>query len=135
MRSVTDLSPRFLRELAAAIEARQPDAVAIRMLSRERLDQLADMLISGKKPTIGWWRRSLGLDANLTPKERMAQAGVQLPPVSPATGARVTVAMVTEDGYPIRAAVEAVLCVAAKKNTDLLPIAEAMKCALREISQ
>jgi hypothetical protein len=51
-----------LRELAALIEAREPDrggsAQARRRLSPEALNELADMLIAGKRPTIGWWKRA-----------------------------------------------------------------------------
>jgi hypothetical protein len=52
------MSPAVLRELAAIIEAREPRRRAIAALSPEKLEELADMLIAGKRPTVGWWQRA-----------------------------------------------------------------------------
>ena len=53
---LADLSPACLR-LAGAIEARDPGTVARRELDSDGITELADMLLRGDKPTIGWWRR------------------------------------------------------------------------------
>jgi hypothetical protein len=57
MYSVTSLSATTLRELAAAKEWHTPTAKARRDLSLESVDELALMLMAGKYPTVGWWRR------------------------------------------------------------------------------
>lgn len=57
MKSVTSLSPTALRELAAAIEATDTSGQAQRDLSPEAASDLADLLIAGKRPTVGWWQR------------------------------------------------------------------------------
>jgi hypothetical protein len=51
------LSPRTLRDLAAALEARTPAVRARGTLSTEGVDELADILIAGTTPTIGFYRR------------------------------------------------------------------------------
>ncbi len=46
-----------LRELASFKDSQTPGMVARRRLTDEALDELAEMLAAGRKPTIGWWRR------------------------------------------------------------------------------
>ena len=53
------LSPRTLRDLASAIEARTPAVQARRDLSAAGVDEPADILIAGTAPTIGFYRRYL----------------------------------------------------------------------------
>jgi hypothetical protein len=50
-------TPSTLRHVAAAMEARDPRLVARRRLSEASLCELADMILEGRTPTIGWWRR------------------------------------------------------------------------------
>lgn len=52
------LSPETLRDLAGAITARRPSTISRRRLTPEGVEQLADMLIAGQKPTIGFFRRN-----------------------------------------------------------------------------
>jgi hypothetical protein len=60
-------TPEILRELADLLETREPNRAgspeARRRLSPESLEELAGMLIAGKRPTVGWWRRHLVEDA------------------------------------------------------------------------
>lgn len=56
-KSVTSLSPKSLRDLAAALDWHSPQMVARRDLSPESIDELALMLLAYKKPTVGWWQR------------------------------------------------------------------------------
>lgn len=49
--------PEALRELAALMESERPGVRERRSLSEASVDELAEMLPAGKKPTIGWWRR------------------------------------------------------------------------------
>ncbi len=49
------LEPRTLRELAAVIETRRPQPR--HDLTPEGVDKLADILLAGSSPTIGFWRR------------------------------------------------------------------------------
>ena len=46
-----------LRQLAGLMEAQTPGMLARRRLSGASLDELAVMLTSARRPTIGWWRR------------------------------------------------------------------------------
>jgi hypothetical protein len=57
--SVECLSPTTLRELASLIERRDPALVARRQLSPEGLERLAEILLAGSSPTVGFWRREL----------------------------------------------------------------------------
>ena len=54
---LTRLDPTVLRELAAVIEYRSPEATARRELSPEGIERLADILLAGSTPTVGFWRR------------------------------------------------------------------------------
>lgn len=89
-RTVPDLaclSPRTLRDLAAAIEARTPAARARGTLSAEGVDRLAGILLAGTTPTIGFYRRHLmaepGRDAR--PLDEPAAAhDPEVPPAAPA---------------------------------------------------
>lgn len=51
------LNPAALRALAAVLEARDPQTRARRSLTDEGAERLADILLSGSTPTIGFWRR------------------------------------------------------------------------------
>ncbi|HXN59266.1 MAG TPA: hypothetical protein VN886_02330 [Acidimicrobiales bacterium] len=46
-----------LVHLAAIKRAREPYIRARRSLSAASIDELAEMLIRGDRPTVGWWRR------------------------------------------------------------------------------
>jgi hypothetical protein len=46
-----------LRQLAAVRDARSPRGIARRSLDEASREELADMIVSGKRPTVGWWRR------------------------------------------------------------------------------
>ena len=54
---VTLFTPDQLRHLAALKDADSPGMRARRHLDEASVDELADMLVAGKTPTIGWWRR------------------------------------------------------------------------------
>ena len=47
-----------LRHLAGIMEANRPGRIARRRLSEASRDELAEMLVDGRIPTIGWWRRA-----------------------------------------------------------------------------
>lgn len=47
-----------LRELAALSDSRSARAMARLSLSRASAEELADMIVSGRKATVGWWRRN-----------------------------------------------------------------------------
>ena len=51
------LSPETLRDLAAAIEYRSPNARARRQLTPEGIEKLADIFLAGSLPTVGFFRR------------------------------------------------------------------------------
>jgi hypothetical protein len=51
------LAPRTLRELASIIENRDPELVARRELSDDGVERLAEILLSGSTPTVGFWTR------------------------------------------------------------------------------
>jgi hypothetical protein len=57
--SLPSTSPEVLRELAAVIEKRDPARRARQSLTPESLEELADMLLAGKRPSLGWWVRNL----------------------------------------------------------------------------
>ena len=46
-----------LQHLAAIKRAREPYLVARRRLSEASVEELAEMIVAGKRPTCGWWRR------------------------------------------------------------------------------
>ncbi len=50
-------TPDTLRHLASLTEAAQPAMVARRKLNEASVDELAEMLTTGRKPTYGWWSR------------------------------------------------------------------------------
>ena len=54
---ITTLSPRTLREVAAAMEAMSPEKRAVDELSHEGIDRLASILMAGSRPTIAFWRK------------------------------------------------------------------------------
>ena len=47
-----------LRELAAILEVRDPAMVARRSLTSEGVERLAEILLRGGKPTVGFWIRN-----------------------------------------------------------------------------
>ncbi len=55
--TLTSLSPKTLRDLAAAIEWRSPQATARRELTPEGIERLADILLAGSAPTVGFFLR------------------------------------------------------------------------------
>ncbi|MHB8594330.1 MAG: hypothetical protein ACYDB3_08370, partial [Acidimicrobiales bacterium] len=55
--ALLDLSPRHLRELAALLEARDPELAARRRLSAAGSERLADILLAGDRPTVGFYLR------------------------------------------------------------------------------
>jgi hypothetical protein len=57
------LSPRILREVASAMEDRSPEMVARARLTPDGVVRLADILLAGSKPTVGFWRRFRSVDA------------------------------------------------------------------------
>lgn len=57
---VSQFTPDALRQLAAVIEYESPGMVARRRLNETGVNALADILVTGKKPTVGWWLRNGG---------------------------------------------------------------------------
>ena len=51
------LDPSTLRELASVIEGQDPERRALRELTPEGVERLAEILIAGGRPTAGFWRR------------------------------------------------------------------------------
>ena len=51
-------NPETLRHLAALAEARSPSRRARARLTPEGVEILADMLVAGGRPTIGFWRKN-----------------------------------------------------------------------------
>ena len=54
---VSQFTASDLRHLASLMEAESPGMIARRDLSNASIEELADLLVSGGKPTIGFWRR------------------------------------------------------------------------------
>jgi hypothetical protein len=54
---LTAVDASTLRELADLKERQDPRRRAIHKLSPEGLDRLAEILLAGSQPTIGFWRR------------------------------------------------------------------------------
>ncbi len=54
---VDSLTVEQLRHLVAIAEARQANGRREARLSQAGAVELADMLVAGRRPTIGWWRR------------------------------------------------------------------------------
>jgi|GEM_PF-2418995 len=54
---VSQFSASDLRHLASLMEAESPGMIARRNLSNASLEELAELLTSGGRPTIGFWRR------------------------------------------------------------------------------
>ena len=63
-----------LRHLAAIRDAESPSAIARRSLDEASVAELADMIVSGKTPTIGWWRRHIPPRLAGLPSDREASA-------------------------------------------------------------
>jgi hypothetical protein len=52
--------PEMLREIAAIYRARgRRSWRAYQSLSPESLEELADLLLAGKRPSLGWWQKHL----------------------------------------------------------------------------
>jgi hypothetical protein len=77
---VENLSPSTLRHLAAAIERRDPVLVARRQLSAEGVERLADILLRGGRPTIGFFRRHR---SERLPRNTLAQLASSSPEMIP----------------------------------------------------
>lgn len=60
---LTNFTPEQLRAMASRLEDQTPDRRRRRrwrqMLEDADFEELADMLVSGRTPTIGWWRRHI----------------------------------------------------------------------------
>lgn len=56
---VDQFTPDTLRTLAWLKEHDSPGMVARRDLSNASIEELADILTAGRKPTIGWWSRHM----------------------------------------------------------------------------
>jgi hypothetical protein len=54
---IDQFSADALRHLAALKESGAPGAQARRRLGADSIEELAEMLRSGRKPTVGWWQR------------------------------------------------------------------------------
>ena len=54
---VSQFGASDLRHLASLMEAESPGLVARSRLDDASVEELAEMLTSGRKPTLGWWRR------------------------------------------------------------------------------
>ena len=52
-----ELDPAMLRELASLVEQQSPEMRARQRLDEEGREALFQMLLLGKRPTVGWWRR------------------------------------------------------------------------------
>ena len=83
-RILEHLSPRTLRDLAAALEARTPAVQARGTLSAEGVDELADILVAGDSPTIGFYRRYLAAGPAPTAHPRRDPVAAHDPEVQPA---------------------------------------------------
>ena len=54
---ISQFTPDTLRTLAELMEAESPGMIARCDLSKASLEELAQMLTAGRKPTYGWWCR------------------------------------------------------------------------------
>jgi hypothetical protein len=63
-----------LRHLAALKDADSPGMRARRNLDEASVEELAEMLVAGKTPTIGWWRRHSQVAPQMAPE--MAETAV-----------------------------------------------------------
>ncbi|HXN62316.1 MAG TPA: hypothetical protein VN886_17865, partial [Acidimicrobiales bacterium] len=54
---VDQLDAKTLRELAAVRDRQDPARIARSQLTPEGVDRLAEILVKGDKPTLGFWRR------------------------------------------------------------------------------
>ena len=55
---ISQFTPEALRHLASVMENESPGMVARRRLNETSVNALADILVTGKKPTVGWWLRN-----------------------------------------------------------------------------
>ena len=53
-------SPDELRQLAHLKEALSPRMTARQRLNEAGVDELDEMLVAGRRPTVEWWRRHAG---------------------------------------------------------------------------
>jgi hypothetical protein len=56
---VSQFTPEALRHLASVMEDESPGMVARRRLDETSVNALADILVKGEKPTVGWWSRNI----------------------------------------------------------------------------
>jgi hypothetical protein len=56
---ISQFTPSALRELASIMEYESPGMIARRRLSSTSVNALAEILVSGRRPTVGWWKRQL----------------------------------------------------------------------------
>ena len=56
---VSQFTPEALRHLASMMEDESPGMVARRRLNETGVNALAEILVTGNKPTIGWWSRNI----------------------------------------------------------------------------
>lgn len=54
---VEAFEPWTLRALASLMEAERPANKARRQLDSEAVEEFVQMMVEGRKPTLGWWRR------------------------------------------------------------------------------
>ena len=54
---IDTFSAADLRHLAYLKEASSPQLTARQRLDEAGVDELAEMLVAGRRPTLGWWRR------------------------------------------------------------------------------
>ncbi len=52
--------PGELRHLAAIQDAESPRVVARRSLDEQSIEELAELVVGGGIPALGWWRRHSG---------------------------------------------------------------------------
>jgi hypothetical protein len=60
--TLVDLEPRVLRDLAAAIEARDPENRLRRSLPATAVDELSQLIHAGLEPDASWWHKWAPVD-------------------------------------------------------------------------
>ncbi len=55
----SQFSPEGLRHLASLMDDASPGMIARRRLDENGVNALCEMLVAGKKPTVGWWVRNI----------------------------------------------------------------------------
>lgn len=75
MNVLEHLDAQTLRELAAVVERRDPLRITRSRLTEEGVELLADILLSGTVPTIGFYRRNCRPDGNRPHARHVAARG------------------------------------------------------------